>query len=96
MDKYFDPGYDPRMDVELPQVPATGLLVGDHYEGWETMLELIRTRREDKARAKSESKGGKTSGGSSSMGTTSMPSALDIKYAKRGTVREWDMGKSVD
>lgn len=60
------------------------------------MLELIRARREDKARAKHESKHGQKSGGSSSMGTTSMPSALDIKYAKRGAVREWDMGKSTD
>lgn len=96
MDKYFDPNYDPRMDVELPAIPSTGLLVGDHYDGWESMLELMRARREDKARAKWENKHGKSNTGSSSVGTASAPSALDITYSKRGATREWDMGKTLD
>ncbi|KAJ3895343.1 hypothetical protein GG344DRAFT_85958 [Lentinula edodes] len=56
MDKYFDESYDPRLDVAplsaAPKVPATGLIDSAEFEGWDTMLDLIRIRREDKAEKK--------------------------------------------
>lgn len=55
MDKYFEPTYDPRLDVAplaMPNIPSTGLINGAEFEGWEAMLEIIKQRREDKVEKK--------------------------------------------
>lgn len=104
MDKYFDDSYDPRLDVSslaVPSVPKTGLIDDADYAGWDAMLEFLRQRREDKEEKKrleklgfpsreiklehmQKKKLGESSGGDSLMG---------IEYKKRGSVREWDLGK---
>jgi len=100
MDKYFAPDYDPRLDIETEvQVPKSGLVMGGEYDAWEAALELIRVRREDKLRKKSGGSGG-ASGSSSKReskaeSASATASALDIQYAKRGAMREWDVGKEV-
>lgn len=57
MDKYFDPTYDPRLDVApltsksgslTVNVPATGLIDNAQFEGWDAMLELIKLKRQDR------------------------------------------------
>ncbi|KAJ3767373.1 hypothetical protein FB446DRAFT_652231 [Lentinula raphanica] len=116
MDKYFDKSYDPRLDVAplptAPKVPATGLIDSAEFEGWDTMLDLIRIRREDKAEKKRLERmglskdeirqtmfGDPNAVGSASGGSVSDRwagegvSAMNIQYSKRGSVREWDMGK---
>ena len=108
MDRYFEESYDPRLDVApltAPKVPATGLINNAEFEGWDAMLELIRIRREDKEEKKRLERLGlskekvkvkknaqissSTVGWSSDQGV----SILDIEYKKRGSVREWDVGK---
>ncbi|KAI6163684.1 hypothetical protein EDD17DRAFT_1885367 [Pisolithus thermaeus] len=104
MDKYFDDSYDPRLDVSslaVPSVPKTGLINDADYAGWDAMLEFLRQRREDKEEKKrlerlgfpsreiklehlKKRNAGESSGGDSLMG---------IEYKKRGSVREWDLGK---
>ncbi|KAI5998078.1 hypothetical protein EDD15DRAFT_2408491 [Pisolithus albus] len=104
MDKYFEDSYDPRLDVSslaVPSVPKTGLIDDADYAGWDAMLEFLRQRREDKEEKKrleklgfpsreinlehlKKRKLGDSSGGDSLMG---------IEYKKRGSVREWDLGK---
>ncbi|KAI6120876.1 hypothetical protein EDD16DRAFT_1691988 [Pisolithus croceorrhizus] len=104
MDKYFDDSYDPRLDVSslaVPSVPKTGLIDDADFAGWDAMLEFLRQRREDKEEKKRLEKlgfpsreikledlrkrnAGESSGGDSLMG---------IEYKKRGSVREWDLGK---
>ncbi|KAG1742749.1 uncharacterized protein EDB91DRAFT_1247556 [Suillus paluster] len=105
MDKYFKDSYDPRLDVAtlpLPNVPATGLVSDAEFAGWDAMLELIRQRREDKAEKKRlerlgistdkiEKKG--TNNGAADRWASGGDSIMDIEYKKRGTVREWDLGK---
>ncbi len=51
MDKYFDPTYDPRLDYTLTDVtdPSTGLIAEGAFDGWDRMLETVRTRKEDKS-----------------------------------------------
>lgn len=111
MDKYFEESYDPRLDVAslstVPNVPATGLINNAEFEGWDTMLELIQLRRQDKEDKKrlerlglvpkKDKKGkGKVKAGaveSASVINGSGGSIFDIEYKKRGTVREWDLGK---
>ncbi|KAJ3849250.1 hypothetical protein EV368DRAFT_47678, partial [Lentinula lateritia] len=116
MDKYFDESYDPRLDVAplsaAPKVPATGLIDSAEFEGWDTMLDLIRIRREDKAEKKRLERMGLSKdevrktmfGDPNAVGTASGGSvsdrwagdgvsAMNIQYNKRGSVREWDMGK---
>ncbi len=116
MDKYFEASYDPRFDVAplaVPSVPATGLVNNAEFEGWDTMLELIKQRRADKAerkrverlgpveksgkdKKKSKSKiagigvAGTLAGWSESEGGNAL---MNIEYKKRGSVREWDLGK---
>jgi len=106
MDKYFAESYDPRLDIAplaVPKIPATGLISDAEFEGWDAMLELIKLRREDKEEKKRmerlgistkdlKGKDKKTtsdkwdlSGGAGSI--------MDIEYKKKGSVREWDMGK---
>lgn len=109
MDKYFDASYDPRLDIEpmtVPTVPATGLIEGTEFEGWEAMLDIIRQRREDKLERKRLERQGlliekgsskkiviKGEMASSSAWKGEGTSMMDIQYSKRGSVREWDMGK---
>jgi hypothetical protein len=86
MDRYFEPTYDPRLDVAAlpapPVVPATGLLDDADYAGWDAMLALIRTRRLERA-----------AGAGKAAPAAPEPGVMDIQYSKRGAVREWDMGK---
>lgn len=101
MDRYFDESYDPRLDIHIPTVPSTGLINNMEYEGWDSMLELLRTRREDKEEKRrlqslgySKSEAKKEVGSSAEQRWNSGGvSALDIQYKKRGAVREWDVGK---
>ncbi|KLO20125.1 hypothetical protein SCHPADRAFT_884876 [Schizopora paradoxa] len=109
MDKYFESSYDPRLDIEpmtVPTVPSTGLIDGTEFERWEAMLDVIRQRREDKLEKKRLERQGllpeKTSSkkvvikgemASSSAWNGEGASMMDIQYSKKGSVREWDMGK---
>ncbi|KAF5393542.1 hypothetical protein D9757_000552 [Collybiopsis confluens] len=113
MDKYFEESYDPRLDVTplstTPKVPATGLIDSAEFEGWDAMLDLLRTRKEDKAEKKRLERmglskdnihkavfGDANSGGSGTVNdrwSANSISIMDIQYKKRGSVREWDMGK---
>lgn len=106
MDKYFESGYDPRFDVAplaLPEVPSTGLIPDADYAGWDAMLDLIRARREDKEEKKrlerwgigkdtekEKEKGKKSSGDKYGSGELDI---MSIEYKKKGSVREWDLGK---
>lgn len=105
MDKYFESTYDPRLDVaplSLPEVPATGLIPDADYAGWDAMLDLIRIRREDKEEkkrlerwgvSKDKDKGKKSdSSGGDKYGSGELD-VMTIEYNKRGSVREWDLGK---
>ncbi|KIM70014.1 hypothetical protein SCLCIDRAFT_1207277 [Scleroderma citrinum Foug A] len=104
MDKYFDDSYDPRLDVTpltVPAVPKAGLINDAEYAAWDAMLELLRKRREDKEEKKRLEKLGfpsreikleqlqKRGSGEASGGD----SVMAIEYKKRGSVREWDLGK---
>lgn len=109
MDRYFEESYDPRLDVEplaVPQVPATGLISDADFEGWDAMLELIRLRREDKVEKKrlerlgllpTKDKARKVVSSSTSAvaerWNVEGVSIMNIEYNKKGTVREWDLGK---
>ena len=100
MDKYFSPSYDPRLDVTplstKVNVPKTGLITDEDFAGWETMLELIRQRREDKADKKRMERLGiskETSTKKSSQMVSDTIDVMSIEYKKRGSVREWDLGK---
>lgn len=108
MDKYFEASYDPRLDtgpMTIPNVPSTGLIDGADFESWDAMLDIIRQRREDRAERKrleklgllpdKKSKDKDVKIGKNSEAWTMEPGAgiMDIKYSKRGAVREWDMGK---
>ncbi|KAJ7492293.1 hypothetical protein FB451DRAFT_1217751 [Mycena latifolia] len=93
MDKYFEESYDPRLDIApltVPNVPATGLISDAEFAGWDAMLQLIRIRKEDREEKKMMERLGLTkdkrwSGEGSNI--------MEIEYNKRGSVREWDMGK---
>jgi len=103
MDKYFDESYDPLLDVEplpLPTIPATGLIDDAEFEGWDAMLELIKLRRQDREdkkaleRAGIPAKRGKTGAVVADRPDVDTGSSImNIEYAKKGAVREWDMGK---
>lgn len=112
MDRYFEASYDPRLDVaplsSTPNIPATGLVEGAEFEGWDAMLELIRVRREDKLEKKrmerlgllpkekdkkKDKDKGKGREGAGMVGWSEGVSVMDIAYKKRGSVREWDLGK---
>ena len=110
MDRYFEESYDPRLDIEplaVPQVPATGLVSDADFEGWDTMLELIRLRREDKVEKKRLERLGilptkdKTRKAVSTSSNAAVAErwnvegvgVMNIEYSKKGTVREWDLGK---
>jgi hypothetical protein len=109
MDKYFEESYDPRLDVAplmaAPKVPTTGLIGSSEFEGWDAMLELIRMRREDKEEKKrlermglgkeTKEKKGQASGVASinDRWQAGSENIMEIEYKKKGSVREWDMGK---
>lgn len=109
MDRYFEESYDPRLDVlplSVPQVPATGLISNADFEGWDAMLELIKLRREDKAEKKRlerlgilpsrDKKKGVVTNSSAAVAERwngEGMSAMKVEYSKKGTVREWDLGK---
>ena len=109
MDKYFEESYDPRLDVApltMPTVPATGLINNAEFEGWDAMLDLLRARRQDKEDKKRLERMGfskdeikKEISGSTTTATDRWNSGgvsiMDIEYKKRGSVREWDLGKEV-
>jgi hypothetical protein len=102
MDKYFEDSYDPRLDVaplSIPTVPKTGLINDSEYEAWDAMLELLRQRREDREEKKRlEKLGFDTS--DKKIPTSKLKkyseggdSIMEIEYKKKGSVREWDLGK---
>jgi hypothetical protein len=113
MDKYFEPSYDPRLDVaplsSKPEVSAMGLIDSAEFEGWDAMLELIRIRREDKEdrkrlekmglgkdRKRDKDKKGKRIdvGHVNDLWREETQNIMEIEYKKRGSVREWDLGKA--
>ncbi|KAG6911256.1 hypothetical protein DXG01_002094 [Tephrocybe rancida] len=102
----YDPRLDVA-PLTAPHVPATGLINNAAFEGWDAMLELIRVRREDKEEKKrmerlgitkektKEKKSGDaigSSGAAERWGAEGV-SIMEIEYKKRGSVREWDLGK---
>lgn len=103
MDKYFEASYDPRLDVaplSVPKVPATGLINSAEFEGWDAMLELLRQRREDKLEKKrldrlglSPDKRVAQSSAVSERWAQESTSLMTLEYKKKGSVREWDLGK---
>ncbi|KZT02224.1 uncharacterized protein LAESUDRAFT_752267 [Laetiporus sulphureus 93-53] len=106
MDKYFESSYDPRLDVAplpVPKVPATGLIDDADFAGWDAMLEVIRQRREYKAEKKMLERWGvgKDKDKKKKKGDDEVASRwseggmeiMNIEYKKRGSVREWDLGK---
>ena len=101
MDRYFEDTYDPRMDVTAPHVPSTGLINNAEFEGWDTMLDLLRQRQEDKEEKKRLQRMGYSkdeikkaiSKPAASASSSQSNGIMDIEYKKRGAVREWDMGK---
>ncbi|CAE6452221.1 unnamed protein product [Rhizoctonia solani] len=109
MDKYFSEAYDPRLDVQQPSISTSGLLEGPQWEGWEGMLEVMRLRaqdkeekkrrdREDREKDKFDRKRAKEKG-FSALSSSTIPNStgeaglMDIKYKKRGAVKEWDLAK---
>ncbi|KDR85509.1 hypothetical protein GALMADRAFT_218606 [Galerina marginata CBS 339.88] len=106
----YDPRLDVT-PLTAPNVPATGLINNAEFEGWDAMLELIRIRREDKEEKKRLERLGllpkeKSKVKKKGVIVDSAPavadrwtgeavSVMNIEYKKRGTVREWDMGKEI-
>ncbi|KAJ6520159.1 hypothetical protein C8R45DRAFT_918960 [Mycena sanguinolenta] len=102
----YDPRLDVA-PLTVPKVPATGLINNAEFEGWDAMLELIRMRREDKEEKKMLERLGLTKEKVKSTGSKAPISSsaandrwsgeglnvMQIEYNKRGSVREWDMGK---
>lgn len=103
----YDPRLDVAPLSAVPNVPATGLINNAEFEGWDAMLDLIRLRRQDKEDKKrlerlgivdKKDKKGKGKVKASTVESASVingsgGSIFDIEYKKRGTVREWDLGK---
>lgn len=49
MDKYFQPDYDPRLDVSVSDLTSSNGLVADGgFDGWDTMLSVVKDRKEEK------------------------------------------------
>ena len=102
----YDPRLDVA-PLSVPKVPATGLINNTEFEGWDAMLELIRVRREDKEEKKRLERLGlskekvkvkknvpiNSSAAVADRWSSEGVSILDIEYKKRGSVREWDLGK---
>lgn len=92
MDKYFDPAYDPALDY-TPVLDTNSMVQDGAFDSWNTMLQLIRIRREDKEAKKRREKEGESGSSSNSKRPSGDPGLIDIVYKKRGSVREWDLGK---
>jgi len=93
MDKYFDPSYDPMLDYQ-PVMDTNSFVQEGAFEGWDAMLQLMRLRREDKEeRKRKEREGGSSSSATKRKGVDVEPDLTEIVYKKRGSVREWDLGK---
>lgn len=104
----YDPRLDVA-PLSTPKVPATGLINNAEFEGWDAMLELIRVRREDKEEKKRLDRLGlskekvkvkknvpiNSSAAVADRWSSEGVSILDIEYKKRGSVREWDVGKEL-
>jgi hypothetical protein len=102
----YDPRFDVE-PLAVPQVPATGLISDAEFEGWDAMLELIRLRREDRAEkkrlerlgilpTKDRARKGVSTSSSAAVAerwNVEGVSVMNIEYNKKGTVREWDLGK---
>lgn len=102
----YDPRLDVA-PLTAPKVPATGLISNAEFESWDAMLELIRLRKEDKDEKKRLERLGLTkekvkvkknvlinsSAAVADRWSAVGVSILDIEYKKRGSVREWDVGK---
>ncbi len=112
MDKYFDPAYDPLLDVGPSQPSLSELVPEGAFDHWNTMLELVKLRNEDKAERKAREKLEGKKSKSKKKGSKKeeeeerekerrirlgieRPGVMDIKYAPRGAMREWDVGKEV-
>ncbi|KAJ7657975.1 hypothetical protein B0H17DRAFT_1213369 [Mycena rosella] len=108
MDKYFEASYDPRLDVApltAPHVPATGLINNAEFAGWDAMLQLIQIRKDDREEKKMMERLGlvkdKTTKAYKPISSAAVSerwggegsNIMEIEYNKRGSVREWDMGK---
>lgn len=90
MDRYFAPDYDPRLDVEhitVPTIPTNGLISDADFAGWDAMLDALRAREDRKKMG--------SAGAGVGAGITVDKGLLDVKYVKKGVVREWDVGKEV-
>jgi hypothetical protein len=105
----YDPRLDVTPLSTKPNIPATGLINDAEFEGWDAMLELIKLRRQDKedrktlermglidkkdkkGKGKDKAKVGVVDRSTVISGTGS--NIMDIEYKKRGSVREWDLGK---
>ena len=83
MDRYFDPNYDPTLDYQ-PSLKTDEFVQEGAFDDWDTMLELVRARREDREERKRKERLGIS---------ISSDAAKGIVYKKRGSVREWDLGK---
>jgi hypothetical protein len=91
MDKYFDPAYDPALDY-TPVLDTNATVQEGAFDSWNTMLQLIRVRKEDREAKKRREKEG-LGYSNSSKRPAGAPDFTDIVYKKRGSVREWDLGK---
>jgi len=92
MDKYFDPKYDPKLDYE-PAMDTNSFVQEGAFDGWNAMLQLMRLRREDKEDRKRKEREGVSPSAGKWTGIDTEPNLTEIVYKKRGSVREWDLGK---
>lgn len=103
----YDPRLDVAPLASAPKVPATGLIDNSEFEGWDAMLDLIRIRKVDKAERKALERLGlvKNKKDKDKKGRgldvesvkdrwrADSQNIMEIEYKKRGSVREWDLGK---
>lgn len=56
MDKYFDPAYDPRLDINVDDLTdqQTGFIGEGNFAEWDSMLKVMRDRKEEKRRDKED------------------------------------------
>jgi hypothetical protein len=92
MDKYFDPAYDPSLDY-TPSLDLNSVVADGAFDGWNTMLQIVRMRREDKEDRERAKKLGLSDSSRTKLGRDTEPGVMDIVYTKRGATREWDLGK---
>lgn len=106
MDKYFEPHYDPRLDFSLEDVTdSSGLIAPGVYEGRETMLSVVKERKEEKKERERREKEARKeerelvreARRARKEGRVPEDKVVGLMasegYAKKGGVREWDQGK---